>query len=630
MGALYAPRPPVERKSGSLDFTDNYSHAMNIWRMTLLHQGTEELQACGDLQRVEEYIKYLDGKPYDPSRPEWRSQFSDNISMDQRLEAIAALTDIKPTVDISCAIDEYKHQAEIVQKVLRSVWTTQRIQSNQLRDLIDHALMGTGFLKMVAVEPGQMQISAKALGSVIPIQMEDNELQSAVAVIDRSYKSLMYFHEKFSRDKCAGLERQSVNLMDSLQGDKYVRPDNIPEYQWSTLSPAMKRRMHLSRSAQSNQGFPGSMAQAYPVIELQEIYHKDISYNDYGHPILVKDPDRKVADHNYHYIVPAGGMMFPRKRLTIFGGDKVLYDGPSPFWDGLYPYVMLQLNPTVWAPGGVAKYRDLIPLIKCSNRLLAGVEETCIDAVNRNVVTRKGAIDPISWDRYDPSRPKQKIMLNGTANPATDFRYMDAKQLPSYVEMTIKYLEGRINRRSGALDISGLSRKKQQPSGEVMEGLRDAMSGPYRLECDQVEGAMVEAARLGTSRVFQFYNKDQRIKLLGADGETWQDYDYVAENMVPASMPKEDHWQLFPIGLAPGTMHGGSQAQKKQVALSLRKTRDISLHGLYKILDAGLNADEEIANLKAESQELPQMPAKKSAGGRVPRQTRSSRNGNPI
>jgi hypothetical protein len=218
-------------------------------------------------------------------------------------------------------------------------------------------------------------------------------------------------------------------------------------------------------------------------------------------------------------------------------------------------------------------------------------------------------------------------MLNGTANPATDFRYMDAKQLPGYVENFLKFLEGRVNRRTGALDITGLSRKKQQPSAEVMQGLQDAMSGPYRLEMEQVEGGIIDLARMGVSRVFQFYNKDQRLKLLGADGETWEDYDYVAKNMVPASMPKEDHFRMFAVNGAAGTMHQGSQTQKKQTALVLRRGHDISLHGLYKILDAGLNADEEIANLAAEAKELPQPPPKQ---GRTPRGTRTQRNGQPI
>jgi hypothetical protein len=621
--------PIARSKSGTLDFPDDYQKGMGYWRDAVLRQGAEELQACEDLQRANDYIEYLNGRAYSSDRPAWRSQYSDNIPMDQRLEAIAALTDIKPTVDISCAVDDYKHQAEIAMNIIKSVWATQRIQSNQLRELIDHALFGTGFLKITGCEPGEMQISAHALGNVIPVQMEGNNLQSAEAVIYRVYKSLSYFLRKFGREKCIGLERYSVNLMQALQSDKYARPNNIPEYTWSSLSPAMKRRMHLSRNTNTNQGFPVSMVQPYPIIELQEIYHSDNSYNDFGHPVLVKDPDRVVSEHNYHYIVPPGGMMFPRKRLTVFGGDQVMYDGPNPYWDGFYPFVMLQLNPTVWGPGGVAKYRDIMPLVKTQNRLMAGVEECSIDAVNRNVVTRKGAIDPISWDRFDPSRPKQKIMLNGTANPATDFRYMEAKQIPSYVPEAIKYLDARINKRTGSLDIQGLSRKKQQPSGEVMQTLQDSMSGPYRLEMEQVETAMVSGGTLMVSRVFQFYTVDQRLRILGPDGQTWEDYDYVAQNMVPAHAPKEDWWRLFPFAIAPGTMHGSQSYQRKVVALNLRKSRDISLHSLYRMLDAGLNADEEIANLKAESQELPQPVKGKSAGGRQTRMTRQERQGAP-
>src|SRR5580704_7717980 len=140
MGALYAPRAPIERpKSGSYDYPDDYSK-MVYWRDAVLRQGAEELQACNDLQRANDYNGYLNGAYWDADRPEFRSKYSDNVLMDQRLEAIAALSDIRPTIDISCSVEEYKAQAEIVLNVFRSVWQTQRIQSHQLRDWIDHAL----------------------------------------------------------------------------------------------------------------------------------------------------------------------------------------------------------------------------------------------------------------------------------------------------------------------------------------------------------------------------------------------------------------------------------------------------------------------------------------------------------
>ena len=603
---------------------------MTQWREDLLRQGAQELEAVKDLQNIDNIIRLIDGGYWEPGRAPWKSTYYDNILADQRRESLSALSDIKPTLSISSKVPDYEQQAKIAHMVLRHYWINDALDL-KLVEWIDHALLCAGFWKIVGYT-GRIAITPCALGTVIPVQMKGNDLQSAAAVIYRSYESLMYFFRVFGRERSKGLEKYSVGLQAGMQGsNQYNRPDSIPEYQWNSLSPAMKYRMWKARGAQNTpqRGYPGYSVEPYPVIPLHEIYHEDIAQNDFGHPVLMKHPDLNVDEHNYHYIVEPGGWLFPRKRYTAFGGDDVMYDGPSPFWDGKYPFAMLALNPCVWAPFGISKYRDLIPLVQSANRIGAGVEETVMDAVNRNVVTRKGAIAPTDWDRFDPSRPKQKIMLNGTANPQTDFRYMDAKQLPVYVEMWLRNLDSRIKQKSGALDVSGLSRKKQVPGGDTITGMQDAMSGPYRLESRYVEQALCEAGILGVSRIFQFLTLDDRLRLLGPDGKTWEDYDYQASSMVPAHAPKEDWWRLFPVNVAQGSMHGSSQTKKQIIAMNLAKVNKISLKSLYEILEIGLDADQEIAQIKQEMSEMPQ-PAPAKSHGRQERMTRSARTGGPF
>lgn len=605
---------------------------MQDWRDALVRQAAAEYQAARDLQNVDTYINLLEGTGYYPNdRANYRSFFYDNVLEDQRRESIASLTDIRPVVDVSCKVGDYEKQIKPLVNLLGHEWQRTH-QVLTLAEMIDHALFGTSFAKVVAYEPGVMEVSAHALGTVIPVQMEGRDLQSSAAVIYRAWKSLGYFYRKFG-EKAKGLERYSVRLQTSSTtiGDTYSgynRPDNIPDYQWSSLSPAMKRHLHLSRSGATEPGRGVYNNEAYPIIPLQEIYAEDWSANEFGHQVLMKNPDLSVQEHNYHYIVQPKGLLYPRKRLVIFGGDLVMYDGPSPFWDGKYPFAMLQLNPCVWAPGGISKYRDLIPLSRSLNKVGAGVEETVMDAVNRNVVSKKGAMDMVSWKRFDPTQPKQKIMLNANANPKTDFVYMDAKTLPAYVEMWLKHIDARIKTRSGALDISGMMRKKQIPGADTVEGIRDSMSGPFRLESGYVEVVIQEIAELEVSRIFQFYTLNQRLRILGEDGKTWEDYDYVANKMVPAFSPKEDHWRLFPMNFKQGSMHGNKEQQKKVVALNLRKTRDISLESLYEILDVGLSAETEIARLQKESKELPQPPARASA--KQARTSGTQRKGSPI
>lgn len=592
-----------------------------------MRQGAADLKACEDLQNAERYIQMLSGVWWEPDRPSWRSSFYDNQLADIRVESIAALSDIKPAVDISCTVEAYAKQAEIAHKVIRHEWMNQELDL-KVAELIDHALFGSGIWKIVGYTPGRMAISVHSRGQVIPVQMDGNNIQSAEAIIYRVYKSLSYYYRRFGPEFAEKLTRYAVSIQSALQSDKWIRPDDIPDYQWQSLSPAMKRRMHLSRNAgtQPGKGLYSSFSNPYPIIELREIYCEDPSINESGHPVLVKNPNLSVEDHNYHYIVQPRGALYPRKRLAVFAGEDIAYDGPSPFWDGMYPFVELQLNPCVWAPGGISKYRDIVPFVNSLNRIGAGVEESAIDAVNRSIVTRKGAIDPVTWDKLDPSKPKQKIMLNGSADPSRDLRYLEAKQLPAYVEMWLRYLGDGIRKKSGALDISGLSRKRQAPGGDTIASMQDAMSGPFRLESRYLESFLRRAAVMAVSRVFQFYTLPQRLKILGEDGQTWQDYDYVAESMVPASSPKEDHWQIFSIQIAPGTMHGAMEHMKKQVAMILRRGGDLSQRGLYRALNIGENVD----TVQKELEDEHKRGIGPIAAGRTPRGTRSQRNGSPI
>ena len=627
----FAPRAPVERqKSGTLDYTDQYPRKMLDWRDALKAQGAAELQACRDLQNIELLISLLDGVGWwAQGRPDWRSSFFDNVIAEVRVESLANLSDIKPAMDISCKIPEYQKQADNAHNIIRHQYINDA-QDLRVVDWIDHALFGTGYIKIVGFTPGVIRTSAHALGKIIPVQMKGNDFQSAQAVIEHDYESLMYFAQTFGWDKAQNLHRYAVSLAAALNSEQYIRPDNIPEYQWNSLSPTMKRRMYLARVVNKPQrGTYQSFANPYPVIERMEIYHNDISINDYGHPVLIKHPELSVEDHNYHYIVQPKGPLFPRKRLTVFGGDDIMYDGPNVFWDGKYPYIQLQLNPCVWAPGGISKYRDIVPLARSANRIGVGVDETVVDAVNRTVVTRKGAIDPTSWDRFDPSRPKQKVMLNGTANPTADFKYMEAKVLPPYVEMWLRFLDNAIKRRAGIIDVGGMQRKRQVPGSDTVQAMQDALSGPYRIESRYVEDGIRQAAVLEVSRVFQFYTLDQRLRILGADGATWEDFSYISNNMVPAFAPKEDWWQQFSVNVAQGSMHGAAKYRKQVIVLNLLKANKVSLKSAYDILDVGLNAEEELQQIKREMTILPPpAPAHAQRGaGRQERTTRAERTG---
>jgi hypothetical protein len=482
---------------------------------------------------------------------------------------------------------------------------------------LDHALFGTGFMKLVASD-NNFLFSAHGPDSVIPVQC-DGDIQQSSAVIYRAYKSLGYFQNSFGPEKCIGLERQSVKLAERIGQDRYTKPDGIPEYSWQALSPRFKRRVSMRNAPIQQQ--TASYA-PFPIIELQEIYYDDWSINETNHDIWVHHPDLTREQHNYHYIVPPGCRLYPRKRLVVFAGDRVMYDGPSPFWHGLYPFAMLQLNPCVWGPGGISKYHDIVPLVRSINRVGAGIDEAVMRALNGLFVAKRGAIPEAVWNAFQPGKPGQKILLNPIAN-INEFKEMTAPQLPSQVEQWLKYLVDDAKRRSGSLDISGLSRKKQVPGADAVEQMRDSMSSPFRLEGRYLEVALEDAGEQLVSNIFQYASMDSRLRILGADGVTPEDFDYRANELTPDHENPFDHAKVMAIKVAPGSSHGSSRATRELKAFAMFSAGALSIEGLYEQTQFPAKAKVEMARLIDEHNKG------LHSGGKSPRQSRGARTGKP-
>lgn len=617
--AIVPPRSGLPRhKSGSVDMPDSYSRRMTAFRGDLLRQGTSEMQAWKSFQEIETIIGYLDGSWWGQNRAPYRSQFYDSYLADQRRESLASLSDLKPSIDISSSVAAYKDQAKVQDMYIRHLWNLENLDLKVVT-WVDHALFGTGFLKQVARE-NQFMFSAHGPDTVIPVQC-NGDLQESAAVIYKTYKSLGYFQNSFGPEKCIGLERQSIKLAQNLGQDRYARPNGVPEYSWNALSPAMKRRVQMRNAPirQQDQNYT-----PFPIVELMEVYYDDWSINETDHDIWIHHPDLSAEQHNYHYLVPPGCRLYPRKRLIVFAGDRVMYDGPAPFWHGLYPFTMLQLNPCVWSPGGISKYHDLIPLCRSINMVGAGIDESVMRALNGTWVAKRGAIPEAVWEAFQPGKPGQKILLNPIAN-INEFKEMQAPSLPQQVGEWLKYLVDTIKRRSGSLDIQGLSRKNQAPGGDAIEQMRDTMSSPFRLEGRYLESALESAGRQTISNVFQFATLDGRLRVLGKDGMTWEDFSFYRDKlMTPDIESPQDHWRSFAMKIAPGSSHGSSKNQKKIEAFTLYKAGALSMKGLYELIDAPLNAETEMQRLKEEHE------MGIGAAGKQPRQNRNQRNGKPM
>ena len=195
--------------------------------------------------------------------------------------------------------------------------------------------------------------------------------------------------------------------------------------------------------------------------------------------------------------------------------------------------------------------------------------------------------------------------MNPTGSIA-DVKWIDPPQLPAYVLEFLKSLGPEFDRHAGTLDVNSLQKKKQVPGGDAIEQMRDMQTGQFRLEGRYVEVFLRDCGEQAVSNILQSFTSKQRLRLLGPDGLTWQDFDWDPDSAVPANSDRFNHWRSFPITIAAGSSHGSAKAQMKQLALILNQRGIIGAKELLRAVEYP-NPDRVIEEKAQEMQAIAQM-----------------------
>lgn len=623
-----APRAPIvfNRKSGTLDYPDNYTANATAWRAAAKEEALQTLKLNPEKDFIKPYTDMLEGRYYDRRRPRYRSQFFDNRLAEARLAALCALTDIRPSMEVSCMsnIEQYVRQGEINTKLLQSIWDMEDLDI-ATEGVVDHALLTRGYWKVgarMATEslPARMLVFPCGIDQVLPIQ-PGFSIQDATAVLYRVFKPLHRVQQAYG-EAARGLEREISGSFLQFVGGAF--PDTtIPEYTFSSQNPA-SRLSPAGRAGISMASETGPFAS----VEVEEYWIDDPTVNESSGEIQVKDPRLSLEQHNYHYRVPRGERLFPRKRIMVWSGTKILYDGPAPYWHGLYPFPELTLRPAVWRYGGMSAYRNLVPLQLAMNKVGAGTLDLCERAADPQMAFADGAMDDTSFRNFFPDRHGAMLKMHPTARWGEHAKYIDPAPLPAYVGAFMDRVDHAFDRQSGAFDAAGMMHKNQVPGGDSVQAFADAAGAIYRLDSRHIEPFMRMAGTMFVSNIFQYWTRDQRMWMLGKDGITWEDFDYDAGSMVPWSAVKEDHYKKFPVRIAAGSMHSGKKDRDKQIAITLFKMNAIDRETLLETLGAP-NIPRILQRLAAQEQNAPVEPPHGVGKGASPRLTRGARVGNP-
>jgi hypothetical protein len=606
-----------------------YGYRVIGWVKEAAQEADDFLRSQVGYAKIDEAVQTIMGTSSDLRSPAL-SGTECNQTSKAFFDMASGMTDIKPFWEYRTYNKRFEDQCSIYGHLSEHTWITRQMDMSFF-NCVQYAIScGTSYLEPywdTAIE--DFRAEAWDPRDVLPIRPTPSpSIQDCYGVITR--------------------KARTVNHLRYLAKVVYERPDLLKYIQADrdgTASGASLRNTRVGALLQKLGDSPfkqrlfGDSSQRdvprVPMADLFTVYVDDQTENESSKDVHMGafDKDGKPKN-NWSYTVAPGDRLYPRKRMIVFcsGLPEPFYDGPSPWWHGLYPYPKLTLDPVPWSFLGKAPLWDLLPLNKALNRLLRVYDDWCERLARPDVWADKTVISEHGINKIDTRRAGKRIRVNPTTGKS-GLQFVGPDPLPADFWKGIEYYEAKIKELSGSQDLSSMMKMGQMPSPDTVEQLMEAMSLTWRMRSRVIEVFMREYAQMMAYNFAQFYTLPRRMTILGASGVTKEDFDFDPGSLVPDFVDPEDFnddgtvnqkaldrgplprldrskefLRQFSFHVAPGSLLAASEMQKKMLMLQLSRAGLVDHWTLMDTLGVGnvglppAGADTITARLLAEQQ----------------------------
>jgi hypothetical protein len=416
----------------------------------------------------------------------------------------------------------------------------------------------------------------------------------------------------------------------------------------------------------------------FPTIDIHYVYVNDTTINESGETIQMGEPDT-----SWYYEVPSlnsdlptgnndtngqptfrkataeDAMLYPMKRLIVVPGnnkDLILNDGPAPDWHGLFPVIPVTNDDWPFMMGGFSAIHDVWSLQYSIEKDLRACDDQVEIKLDPALLYDKNQIGKADAERLTLRKAKVRVGYDPMGGePIKTVVPLNAQDVPGWVMEGMKGKQQMMDYLAGTQDVEALM-KARIAGADGMEKYLQAI-GPIILDMTrQQEKSIRDFAEMVKSMFFQWYRADRRLKILGTDGLTQEDYEYKAGEMLPEPSPGEPrlstiqrarkHMAGFYANVMPGSLHKIAQMTQQLMYMQL-KLRNIvpldwwTLAKVFNIANFGKPPDgcntvfdrwqAQVMLEKAMAEELGggQQPAGRTPSGNKPPQQKNRGGGNP-
>lgn len=204
-------------------------------------------------------------------------------------------------------------------------------------------------------------------------------------------------------------------------------------------------------------------------------------------------------------------LKYPTGRKIVKCNEVILYDGPIPFDDGLFPFARLVnyiLPREFW---GISEIEQLEGPQKIFNKLLSFALD---------VLTLMG--NPV-WMNPTTSDVDSEHLVNRPGlviehNPGHEPRRIEGVQLQPYVLQLAENMRRWFNDTAGNQEVSQGVAPTGITAASAISSLQDAAQTRLRLKARHLDALLQDAGKQYISRVLQFYSAPRMFRITAKDG----------------------------------------------------------------------------------------------------------------
>lgn len=501
------------------------------WIKEAVAEGEGLMQSDPVWTQIDRNMEYIAGRQkalaVTQDRPPYVSHVVLNETRRTHQRHRSALTDIKPVYAFRTPNPNFQTQALLLNN-LTTVWWINTFADLELANAVSYAAAGGSGDLILDYDPaygpmGDMILKAQDCRDTIPIRAgRTGTIQNWFGCIIREAHSFNVLNAIYPNR--TQLLRQSASPWGGGIFTKIINAGTriLGGGATTTLSG-------LNKSYTNQRYVSGNEVLLY------KAYINDPSINT-----TKDDKYVGVPGTPWGYVVHPGDRLYPRKRLIVCTEAGILYDGPSPYWHGMFPVSRLKLLHVPWSFFG-------LPLIDA--QVQSGLADATNDVLNAMLdKVRQSNRPPISANArvpepmlrgFDPLNPRARMRTNGQVGQ--DIDVMKIPELPSFTFELWQALRTAQHDLTGdsTLDALMAAAANQSFDPESIEAWMNALSPELKLEGRQVELTLREIADMQKANIFQFYDAKRRMQVLGDAGMTLQDFDFDPGNLIPSMKPEE-------------------------------------------------------------------------------------------